>query len=242
MAKDYLWSELNVDFIRVVLVSVFILQIAHELHDLLLRPFFERVTLFILQVLVEKLVMEIEVAFGKDLKERFAIEVYVLVLLVGLVVDVGICEAELWRRYPLDMISPLHSLPAIVLTPWILMMSPHFIVYCSYDMQDISQIIKYNTLPTRITNTSFALGLSWFGQKADYPRGTINWLRKCLSMLFYELCSASMQQFVLAYILPFVLLLRVIWRYSHQFYITINNLSFLSLFVTNALLAFQLQI
>ena len=167
MAKDYLWSELNVDFIRVVLVSVFILQIAHELHDLLLRPFFERVTLFILQVLVKKLVMEIEVAFGKDLKERFAIEVYVLVLLVGLVVDVGICEAELWRRYPLDMISPLHSLPAIVLTPWILMMSPHFIVYCSYDMQDISQIIKYNTLPTRITNTSFALGLSWFGQKAD---------------------------------------------------------------------------
>ena len=100
-----------------VLVSVFILQIAHELHDLLLRPFFERVTLFILQVLVEKLVMEIEVAFGQDLKERFAIEVYVLVLLVGLVVDVGICEAELWRRYPLDMISPLHSLPAIVLTP-----------------------------------------------------------------------------------------------------------------------------
>ena len=61
-------------------------------------------------------------------------------------------------------------------------------------------------------------------------------------MLFYELCSASMQQFVLACLLSCVLLLRVIWRYSHQFYITINNLSFLSLFVTNALLAFQLQI
>jgi len=51
-----------------------------------------------------------------------------------------------------------------------------------------------------------------------------------------------MQQFVLACLLSFVLLLSVIWRYSHQFYMTINNLGFLSLFVTKALLAFQLQI
>lgn len=45
------------------------------------------------------------------------------------------------------MMSPLHSLPGMVLTPWIRMMSPHLMVYCSSDMQDISYLIKYNTLP-----------------------------------------------------------------------------------------------
>jgi len=82
--------------------------------------------------------MQIEVAFGHDLEERLAVEVDIFVLLVGLIVDVGVGESRWVRMYPLDMMSPLKPFSGIVLTPWILIISPHLIVYCSYDMQDIS--------------------------------------------------------------------------------------------------------
>lgn len=36
--------------------------------------------------------MEVEVAFGEDLEERLAVEVDLVVVLVGLVVDIGVGE------------------------------------------------------------------------------------------------------------------------------------------------------
>jgi hypothetical protein len=79
----------------VVFVSVLIFEIADELDDLLLGPLLEGIALLLLDGFVEKqLVVQIEVAFGHDLEERLAVEVDVLVLLVGLVVDVGVCETK----------------------------------------------------------------------------------------------------------------------------------------------------
>ncbi len=78
-----------------VFVSVLIFEIADELDDLLLGPLLEGIALLLLDGFVEKqLVVQIEVAFGHDLEERLAVEVDVLVLLVGLVVDVGVCETK----------------------------------------------------------------------------------------------------------------------------------------------------
>jgi hypothetical protein len=49
----------------------------------------------VLEVLVvEELVVEIEVALGEDLEEGLAVEVDLVVVLVGLVVDIGVGEAE----------------------------------------------------------------------------------------------------------------------------------------------------
>lgn len=78
--------------------------------------------------------MEVEVAFGEDLEERLAVEVDLVVVLVGLVVDIGVGETACRRRYPLEMMSPLAYLSRTVLTPWMRMMSPHFIV-CYYDIR-----------------------------------------------------------------------------------------------------------
>lgn len=48
----------------------------------------------VLEVLiVEKLVVEVEVTFGQNLEERLAVEVDLVVVLVGLVVDIGVGEA-----------------------------------------------------------------------------------------------------------------------------------------------------
>lgn len=139
MPKDDLCTENDIDLLRMFLISVFILKIALKLYNFLLGSGFESIPLFLLDTLIEKqLVVEIEVAFRHDLEQRFAIKVDVGVLLVGLVVDVWVRETKSPAMYPLDMMRPLHSFPAIVLTPWIRMMSPHLIVYCSYDIQDIS--------------------------------------------------------------------------------------------------------
>ena len=71
-------------------------------------------------------------AFGYDLEEGLSIEVDVIELLVGLVVDVGIGKAEYCRYNPLEMMSPflfewlVYSL--LMQIPWIRMMSPHRIM------------------------------------------------------------------------------------------------------------------
>lgn len=86
-------------------------------------------------LIVEQLVVEVEVALGKHLEERLSVKVDLVVVLVGLIVDVGIGEAEWDWKYPLEMMRPLAYLSRLVLTPWILMMSPHLMVYCYYDIR-----------------------------------------------------------------------------------------------------------
>lgn len=83
--------------------------------------------------------MDVEVAVREDLIERLAVEVYGAELLVLLVVDVGVCEAEWSNGYPLEMISPFdYSCRSFVrLTPWMRTISPHFSVFCSSPGIDI---------------------------------------------------------------------------------------------------------
>jgi hypothetical protein len=50
--------------------------------------------------------VDVEVAVGDNLEERLAVEVNRAEVLVLLVVDVGVCEAEWSNMYPLEMISP----------------------------------------------------------------------------------------------------------------------------------------
>jgi len=52
--------------------------------------------------------MQIKVAFGYDLEERFSIKIDVFILLIGLIVDIWICETEWLNAYPLEMMRPLH--------------------------------------------------------------------------------------------------------------------------------------
>jgi hypothetical protein len=90
----------------------------------------------LLEVLViHELIVEVEVALGEDLEERLAVEVDFIVVLVGLVVDVGVGETGLGRVYPLEMIRPFAYLSRMVLTPWIRMISPHLMVYCYSDIR-----------------------------------------------------------------------------------------------------------
>lgn len=79
--------------------------------------------------------MEVEVALGQHLEEGLAIKVDLVVVLIVLVVDIGICETKWAGKYPLEMMRPLAYLSRFVLTPWILMMSPHLMVYCYYDIR-----------------------------------------------------------------------------------------------------------
>lgn len=95
MLEHYLSAILHVDFIWMLPILVLVDEVANKLGDFFLRTFFECVSLLLFDcVVVEQLIVEIEVAFGYDLEERFSIEVDVFILLVGLVVDVGICETE----------------------------------------------------------------------------------------------------------------------------------------------------
>jgi hypothetical protein len=90
----------------------------------------------VLEVLVvEELVVQVEVALGQHLEEGLAVEVDLVVVFEGLVVYVRIGEAEFMGTYPLEMMSPFASLSRLVLTPWILMMSPHLMVSCYYDIR-----------------------------------------------------------------------------------------------------------
>jgi hypothetical protein len=90
----------------------------------------------VLEVLVvEELVVQVEVALGQDLEERLAVEVDLVVVLVGLVVDVRVRKTASPAKYPFEIIRPFASLSRTVLTPWIRMMSPHFIVSCYYDIR-----------------------------------------------------------------------------------------------------------
>ena len=43
--------------------------------------------------IVEELVVEVEVAFGENLEEGLTVEVDLVIVLVGLVVDIGVGEA-----------------------------------------------------------------------------------------------------------------------------------------------------
>ena len=62
--------------------------------NLLLAPLSECGFFFFFDLFIEKqLVVEVEVAFGDDLEERLSVEVDFVVVVIGLVVDVGICEA-----------------------------------------------------------------------------------------------------------------------------------------------------
>ncbi len=61
--------------------------------------------------------MEVEVALGNDLEQRFAIKIDLVVLRVGLIVDVRVSESEWTSLYPFEMMSPLAYLPGTVLTP-----------------------------------------------------------------------------------------------------------------------------
>jgi hypothetical protein len=93
-------------------------------------------TYILLQILIVlQLIVKVEVALGQYLEKRLAVEVDLVVVLIGLVVDIGVGEAALYVLYPLEMMSPLASLSRTVLTPWIRTMSPHFIVYCYYDIR-----------------------------------------------------------------------------------------------------------
>ena len=90
----------------------------------------------VLQILIVlQLVVKVEVALGQYLEKRLAVEVDLVVVLVGLVVDIRVSESAWCVAYPLEMMSPLASLSRTVLTPWIRTMSPHFIVYCYYDIR-----------------------------------------------------------------------------------------------------------
>ena len=86
-------------------------------------------------LIVQQLIVEVKVALGQHLEETLAIKVNLVVVLVGLIVDIGICETKWQWWYPLDMMRPLAYLSWVVLTPWILMMSPHLMVYCYYDIR-----------------------------------------------------------------------------------------------------------
>ena len=136
MPKNHLGIVDHVNFLGMFLVGVFALEVGVELLLLVFASlsqcwFF----LFFDPLVEEELIVEIEVAFGDDLEERLPVEIDFVVVIIGLVVDIGVGESEWEQGYPLDMISPFIYLPGTVLTPCNLRISPHFIFSCASDIK-----------------------------------------------------------------------------------------------------------
>lgn len=139
MAEDDLCSVGDLYAIGMVLVSVFALEIDHELLGFVLAAFPECRFLLLLDFFVEEeLVVEVEVALGDNLEEGLPVEVDFVIVIIGLVVDIGIGESAWLMDYPFEMMSPFISFSGTVLTPCSRSTSPHLIFSWAYDIQDIS--------------------------------------------------------------------------------------------------------
>ena len=95
MPKNHLGIVDHVNFLGMFLVGVFALEVGVELLLLVFASlsqcwFF----LFFDPLVEEELVVEIEVAFGDDLEERLPVEIDLVIVIIGLVVDIGVGESE----------------------------------------------------------------------------------------------------------------------------------------------------
>lgn len=108
----------DINYFWMLLILVLRFEIAIELSNLFFGAFSEIGFFLLLDLLVEEqLVVEIEVTLGNYLEERFAVEIDLVVVRVGLVVDIWVGESACTNMYPFEIISPLSSLPGTVLTP-----------------------------------------------------------------------------------------------------------------------------
>ena len=94
MSEEGFCAVGDFDVIGMFFIVVFSFKIAIELCDLFFGSFTKgSLFLFFDFIVVEKLIVEIEITFGHYLEKRFSVEVDLVVVIIGLVVDVGVGES-----------------------------------------------------------------------------------------------------------------------------------------------------
>ena len=76
------------------LVSVLTLEVANQLLGFVFGPLSESRFFFFFDLLIkEELIVKVEVAARDDLEERLSVKIDFIVVVIGLVVDVGVSKA-----------------------------------------------------------------------------------------------------------------------------------------------------